>query len=74
MILLGPTKFIILFPIFIQTITPTLILLFVTTSSYFVVTGPWVGDTLGLYPTQNIQMPLLQPVVPYILMTMHPQN
>jgi len=49
-LLLGPTKFIILFPIFIQTITPTLILLFVTTSSYFVVTGPWGWGHSGALP------------------------
>ncbi len=39
-LLVGPMMFIILFPIFIHTITPTLILLFVITSSYFVSTEP----------------------------------
>jgi hypothetical protein len=32
-------RFIILFPIFIHIVTPTLILLFVITSSYFVITS-----------------------------------
>ncbi len=67
-------RFIILFSIFIHTITQTIILLFVNNNRYFVITGPWGEDTLGLYPTHNIQMPLLQPVVPCILMTVHPQN
>jgi hypothetical protein len=35
----GPIRFIILFPIFIHIVTPTLILLFVITNSYFVVIG-----------------------------------
>jgi hypothetical protein len=39
--LVRPMRFIILFPIFIHTITPILILLFVITSSYFIVTKPW---------------------------------
>jgi hypothetical protein len=34
-------RFIILFPIFTHTITPTLILLFVITNSYFIITKPW---------------------------------
>jgi len=38
--LIRPMKFIILFPIFIHIVTPTLILLFIITNSYFVVTSP----------------------------------
>jgi hypothetical protein len=39
-LLVRPMMFIILFPIFIHIITPTLILLFVITSSYFVFAKP----------------------------------
>jgi hypothetical protein len=39
-LLVRPMMFIILFPIFIHIITPTLILLFVITSNYFVFAKP----------------------------------
>ncbi len=42
-LLVRPMRFIILFPIFIHIITPTLILLFVITSSYFVFAKPLWG-------------------------------
>jgi hypothetical protein len=56
-----PTRFIILFPIFINTITPTLILLFVYINNYFVIT---VSDEGYCEPKHTLIMGHMRSKVP----------